>query len=229
MKQPARAPQYQYCILMMSIIVTMSKPLIKAVLFDYGGVIAEEGFRDGLVAMADEQGLDADATLEVAKHAVYDTGFVLGWGTENEFWEYMRKGAGLTGSDPVLTERILEGFVLRPWIIELVRQLRGQGFITAILSDQMHWLDELNERDHFFEYFDHVFNSYHLGKGKRHPGLFVDIGKRLALAPAEILFVDDIENNVRRARAAGWQAIHYVDKARFLQQFDALVYPAKKG
>ena len=201
----------------------MSKQSIKAVLLDYGGGIAEEGFRDGLAAMAREQGLDADAVLNVAKRAVYESGFVLGWGTEGAFWASMHESAGLRGSDPELTKRILEGFVLRPWIIERVRQWRARGYITGILSDQTHWLDQLNERDHFFQYFDHVFNSYHMGKGKRDPSLFHDIAGRLALAPAQILFVDDSRNNVERAQTAGWQTIHYVDQASFLSMIDRLL------
>jgi len=201
----------------------MSSQLIKAVLFDYGGVIAEEGFRNGLLAMAHEQGLDIDTTLNVAKRAVYDSGFVLGWGSASEFWKLMREGSGLKGSDSVLTERILEGFVLRPWIITLIQQLHQQGYIIGILSDQTHWLDWLNKRDHFFDFFDHVFNSYHMGKGKRDPGLFNDIAEQLSLSPAEILFVDDIENNVTRAQAAGWQTIHYVDKASFLVMINRLL------
>jgi len=207
----------------------MSYQMIKIVLFDYGGVIAEEGFRNGLMAMAHEQGLDIDTTLNVAKRAVYDSGFVLGWGTENEFWELMREGCGLKGSDSVLRKRILERFVLRRWIIKLVEQLHQQGYITGILSDQMHWLDWLNERDHFYEFFDHVFNSYTMGKGKRDPSLFNDIADQLALSPAEILFVDDIENNVKRARAAGWKTIHYVDKTSLLLMMDKLLLSGKQG
>jgi len=201
----------------------MSNQLIKAVLFDYGGVIAEEGFRNGLLAMAHEQGLDIDATLNVAKHAVYDSGFVLGWGTDTDFWKLMRQGSDLKGSDSALTAQILEGFVLRPWIIDLVQQLHRQRYITGILSDQTHWLDWLNERDHFYHFFDHVFNSYYMGKGKRDPGLFIDIAEKLALSPTEILLVDDIENNVTRAQAAGWKAIHYVDKASFLLTIEKLL------
>ena len=206
----------------------MPKQLIKAVLFDYGGVIAEEGFRNGLLALAREQGLDTDTTLNVAKRAVYDSGFVLGQGKASDFWQSMRTGSGLRGSDTVLTQRILEGFVLRGWLIQLVRQLHQQGYITGILSDQMHWLDWLNARDHFYQYFDHVFNSYYMGKGKRDPDLFSDISERLALSPAEILFIDDIENNVIRAQAAGWQSIHYVDKATLLEKLHGLL-PAVKG
>jgi putative hydrolase of the HAD superfamily len=193
----------------------MSNQSIKAVLLDYGGVIAEEGFRNELVVMAREQGLDTDTMLGVARREVYESGFVLGWGTEETFWASMREGTGLRGSDAELTKRVLDAFVLRPWIIKRVRHWRGQGYVTAILSDQMHWLDWLDERDHFFQYFDHVFNSYHLGKGKRDPTLFHDIAARLALAPDQILFVDDLKSNVERAQAAGWQAIHYTDRNSF--------------
>ena len=201
---------------------------IKAVLLDYGGVIADEGFQDGLLAMAREQGLDAGALLNVARNAVYDSGFVLGQGTENEFWKCMREEAGLKGTDTELTQRILAGFVLRPWMIECVQQLNVQGVITGILSDQTHWLDWLDKRDHFFDFFDHVFNSYHMGKGKRDPGLFHEITRQLALSPNEILFVDDMKGNVTRAQAAGWKTIHYVDKASFLELFEKLAVSASQ-
>lgn len=196
-------------------VVAMSNQPIKAVLLDYGGVIAEEGFRGELVAMAREQGLEPKAVLEVARYAVYDSGFVLGSGTEEAFWASMREGSGLRGSDAEMTARVLDAFILRPWLIELVRQWGNQGCITGILSDQTHWLDWLNERDQFFDAFDHVFNSYHMGKGKRDPTLFDDIAGQLALPPAGILFVDDLRSNVERAQAAGWQAVQYVDKASF--------------
>ncbi len=201
----------------------MSNQLIKAVLFDYGGVIADEGFQNGLRAMSREQGLDVDTMMNVARSAVYDSGFILGWGTEDKFWNWMREGSGLQGSDAELTKRILEGFILRDWMIECVQQLNAHGYQTGILSDQSYWLDWLNERDQFFEYFDHVFNSYHMGKGKRDPSLFHDLSEQLALSPNEILLVDDIKNNVERAQTAGWQAIHYVDKEGFLEKIDNIL------
>jgi putative hydrolase of the HAD superfamily len=194
---------------------SMSKQSIKAVLLDYGGVIAEEGFRNELAAMAREQGLDPRAVVGVARRVVYESGFVLGWGSEATFWAAMREDSGLQGSDAALTQRVLDAFVLRPWIIQYVRHWRAQGMITGILSDQMNWLDWLDERDHFFHEFDHVFNSYHIGKGKRDPTLFFDITDQLALPPDTILFVDDLVSNVERAQAAGWHAIHYVDRNSF--------------
>ena len=201
----------------------MTKLSISAVLLDYGGVIAEEGFRNELVAMAREQGLDAHMILQVAKRVVYESGFVLGWGTEAAFWATMRKDSGLSGVDAELTRRVLDAFVLRLWMIERVRQWRAQGYLTGILSDQMHWLDLLDERDHLFHHFDHVFNSYYLGKGKRDPTLFHDIAERLALAPDRILFVDDLQSNVERARDAGWKTIQYMDRASFEEAIELLL------
>jgi len=196
----------------------MINSTIKAILFDFGGVLAEEGFRNGLLALAREQGLDEIAMPGIAMHTVYDSGFVLGHGTAADFWAMMRTRTGLVGEDMVLTRRILDGFVVRPWMIELVHGLRARGFITGILSDQTHWLDELDETYHFYSTFDHVFNSYYMGKGKQDPGLFDDIANRLRLAPEAILFIDDDAGNVMRAQAAGWQVIKYTNREDFMAE-----------
>lgn len=190
---------------------------IKAVLFDFGGVLAEEGFRDGLVALATEQGLDVQHIVGQGMQAVYDSGFVLGKGSVAGFWALLRERTGLLGEDDVLSERILDGFVLRPWMIERVRQLRESGYVTGILSDQTHWLDDLDARDPFKQVFDRIYNSYYLGKGKRDSSLFTDVLADLDLPAAAVLFIDDDAGNVARARAMGLQAIQYIDR----QGFDA--------
>ena len=198
------------------------KSKISAVLFDYGGVLAEEGFRNGLIALAKEQNLNTQEMPKEGMKAVYDSGFVLGRGTEADFWKLMRERTGLVGDDAVLTERILSGFVIRPWMIELVEQCQKQGYVTGILSDQTYWLDELNERDLFYHAFNHVFNSYTLGKGKQDPSLFNDVATELDLSLSEILFIDDNAGNVNRARSVGMQALQYVDKENFIQELKQL-------
>ena len=200
----------------------MMQVSIKAVLFDFGGVLAEEGFYNGLISLAREQGLDMATMPQVAMQAVYDSGFVLGHGSATDFWALMRERFGLRGEDEMLSQRILEGFIPRDWMLKLVKQLRARGLITCILSDQTHWLDELDAQYHFKVLFDYVFNSFYLGKGKRDPSLFDDIAMQLKLPPATLLFIDDNTENVARAHAAGWQAIHYLDSTSFkaeLQQY----------
>ncbi len=203
----------------------MKRSGIKAILFDFGGVIAEEGFRNGLAALAEEQGLDSRRMPEEGMRAVYDSGFVRGQGTAADFWALLRERTGLVGKDDDLSARILQGFVIRPWMLELVRQLRQRGYITGILSDQTHWLDTLAERYRFSEFFHYIYNSYHLGKGKRDPSLFTDVAADLGLPAGAILFVDDDAGNVKRARDAGLQAIQFTGRESFIQALDELLKP----
>jgi putative hydrolase of the HAD superfamily len=188
---------------------------VGAALFDFGGVVAEEGFRNGLIALAREQGLDAAEMPRQGADAVYDSGFVVGQGSAADFWALLRQRTGLQGEDTELTRRILDGFVVRPWMIEHVRRLGRRGIVTGILSDQTHWLDELDRRDHFFGEFRRVYNSFHLGKGKRDASLFSDVAEDLRLAASAVLFIDDDAGNVRRARDAGFRTIHYTDRQSF--------------
>jgi hypothetical protein len=63
---------------------------VRAVLFDFGGVLADEGFRKGLHAIADDQDLDADEVTALGMDCVYESGSVLGKGTAADFWTLMR-------------------------------------------------------------------------------------------------------------------------------------------
>lgn len=155
--------------------------------------------------------------------AVYDTGFVLGRGAAADFWALLRERTGLDGEDADLTQRILAGFVVRPWMIRLVRDLRDRGYVTGVLSDQTNWLDELNQQTEFYSAFDHIYNSYYLGKGKQDPSIFEDIANDLRLSPNTILFVDDHKGNIDRARAGGWLALQFIDKKNFLAELEKLL------
>ncbi|MBM3303121.1 MAG: hypothetical protein FJY85_24645, partial [Deltaproteobacteria bacterium] len=63
---------------------------IKAVLVDYGGVLAEEGFREGLKAIARANGLPEESFFDSATQAVYDSGYVTGHAAESAYWSLLR-------------------------------------------------------------------------------------------------------------------------------------------
>lgn len=201
----------------------MQPPPVVAILFDFGGVLADEGFRNGLVALASEQELDVDNMPEQGMRAVYDSGFVVGRGTAGDFWALLGNRTGLRGEEKELTQRILDGFVVRPWMMDLNSELKIRGYVTGILSDQTHWLDILDEQYHFYKAFDHIFNSYYLGKGKQDPTLFADVATILRLSPAEILFIDDDAGNVARAQASGYQGLQYKNRKQFLVDLEKVL------
>ncbi len=199
------------------------KHKIKAVLIDFGGVLAEEGFREGLMAIGREAGLAPEAFFELAAAAVYQSGYAIGQTDENAYWNLIRERAGVKGSDQDLRSEILDRFTLRPWMLEIVKGLRRKAYRVCILSDQTQWLDELDDKHGFFNYFDTVFNSYHMGKGKQDPTLFADVASQLGLAGSEILFVDDNQGNIERAAANGWNTILFRDRESFVEELKRFV------
>jgi len=194
------------------------KNSIRAILFDYGGVLAEEGFREGLKEIARWYGLDPESVHQLAGDVVYESGYVLGQGDEPAFWELMRRRSGLPSYESRFTDEILRRFVLRPTMLAAVRSLNRRGYRTAILSDQTDWLERLDVRDRFFEEFDRVFNSYRLGKGKRDPSIFDDTLRELNLVPAQALFIDDNAGHVARAAGRGLHTILFHDQQQALAE-----------
>ncbi len=195
-------------------------PSVKVILFDFGGVLAEEGFREGLMAIARSNGLSPQVFFEMATAAVYESGYVVGTADEHSYWDLLRQRSGIGQSDADLRKEILERFILRPWMLEIVSGLRQSGYFVGILSDQTQWLDELDDRDHFFAEFNVVFNSYHLGRGKKDPQVFDEVAERLGVLPSEILFIDDNEGHIERAKSRGLRTILFRDKDSFLREME---------
>ncbi len=191
---------------------------VNAVLFDYGGVVAEEGFVEGLAAIARKNGIDSDTFIDTAFDLVHATGYLTGNAPEAVFWRVMREETGVPGTDDELAREILSRFVLRPRVLQLADELRSMGLIVGILSDQTNWLDRLNERDNFFRHFDRVFNSYHMGLSKRGYAVFDEAARRLDIPKESICFIDDNEGNCVRAREKGLKVIHYSNGKDMLRE-----------
>jgi putative hydrolase of the HAD superfamily len=191
---------------------------ITAVLFDFGGVIAEEGFFEGLLAIGRQNGFDPKAFFTVVESLIYETGYLIGTAGEAEFWNAVRSRTGITGDDQSLREEILQRFVIRPDMLSAADLLRARGMSVAMLSDQTNWLDEINGRTLLFRHFDRVFNSYHLHKSKRDASVFADVCLALSAFPDKTLFIDDNINHIMRASYQGLKTIHYVTKDDFNRQ-----------
>ena len=197
------------------------KKIIRLVLFDFGGVIAEEGFYRGILAIAEDSGLQPDTFFRIAEDLIHRTGYVTGRSTEAAYWAAVREKTGIIRTDTYLREQILSRFVVRPVMLSLADRLRASGRNVSILSDQTDWLDEIERRTPFFSHFDRVFNSYHLRKSKRDEGIFTEVCSCLGVRPAEALFIDDNADNIARAAGRGLRTIHFTDAPQFMRTLAA--------
>ncbi len=173
------------------------------VLFDYGGVLADEGFVAGLGDIARRHEIDEKEFFDAAERIIYECGFVTGGCDETIYWQRMRQETGINGSDKALTAAIINRFQLRPAMIAMVDELRDNGRQPVILSDQTDWLDRLETRDRFLHHFHRVFNSYHTGISKRDPECFSRALAGLGITAGQALFIDDNPGHCQRAKKLG--------------------------
>jgi len=194
---------------------------ISVVMLDFGGVYAEEGFREGLKAIAAKCGLDPEGFFETVRDLVYSCGYTTGRIDEAGFWDLVRSETPVTMDDAELREEILSRFRVRPEMTGFVESARSRGFVTAMLTDQTNWVEELEAEEPFFHLFDHVFNSYRIHLSKRSTGVFPFVCSKMGVAPGEVLFVDDSAGHIERAGKMGLVTILYRDFDTFREEAEA--------
>lgn len=103
-----------------------------------------------------------------------------------------------------------------PGVQRLILDIRAAGVTTGVLSNtnHAHWVrltpPSLGGTDEFpaAGLVDHPHASHVLGLLKPHEAIYREFGRRVGYAgrEPEILFFDDLEENVAAARALGWQS-----------------------
>ncbi len=112
-------------------------------------------------------------------------------------------------------------------ILPIVRKLAKLNFPRGILSNTnpAHWEYIEHAFPRIWEFFDdHKLASFEVKTIKPFPEIY-EIAYRDALRTVpdlqkdEVLFIDDLEANVKAAQDYGFQTIHYVDFDGFLQEY----------
>jgi|SRR6516165_2848454 len=100
-----------------------------------------------------------------------------------------------------LLQRMFAASVRVPAMYDLIRALRRAGLRTAMLSNS--WGCDEYPRADFPGLFDAVVISGEVGMRKPEEGIFLYAARALGLAPAECVFIDDMEANVAAAAGCG--------------------------
>ncbi len=101
-----------------------------------------------------------------------------------------------------------------PDSVALLRRLHAQGRRLHFLSNMPGPYADHLEREHdFLRCFESGVISARVQQIKPERGIFDTAARIFGAAPAELLFIDDVPDNVHAARAAGWQALQFVDAA----------------
>ena len=110
-----------------------------------------------------------------------------------------------------LLQRMFAASAPVPAMYDLIRALRRAGLRTALLSNSWGALEY--PRADFPELFDAVVISGEVGMRKPEEAIFRHTAQALELAPAECVFIDDMQANVAAAQACGMAGVLHTETA----------------
>ena len=191
--------------------------VIRAVLFDFGGVILsspfdafaryerDAGLPDGLVRRVNSTDPDTNAWARLERSEIGIDDFVVAFEAEAA-----ALGERLDGA------RVLECLAgeLRPAMVEAVRRC-SQHLATALVTNNIvtgapAWSSGGSFAD-LLPLFDLVVESSRVGVRKPEPAFYDLALDGLGVAADEVVFLDDLGINLKPARAMGMHTIKVVD------------------
>jgi len=194
--------------------------MIKAVLFDFGGVLTESG-KSGFIreAIAELYGLDP-AKLNIAhEHAELRRGH----GDADEFFAQLSKKYGKHVTKEMFVEKTSEEYVPSPEVYKLAESLRAHGIRTGILSNIFAMNAEVLRAQGSYEGFDPVILSCEVGYAKPDQEFYDVALEQLGLPASEILFIDDQQKCLGPAKAMGMSVVEAVSPAQIVADVKAII------
>jgi putative hydrolase of the HAD superfamily len=200
--------------------------MIRSVMFDFGGVLTSSPF-EAFARYEQEHGLPA-GILRTINATDPDNNawarFERGELDVDGFADAFEAEASALGHrvDSRAVLALLRG-QLRPEMVEAVRRC-GQRFTTACLTNNFS-ADDLPtppEVQEVYNLFDLVVESKTVGIRKPEPRFYQLACEALGVAPAEVVYLDDLGINLKPARAMGMHTIKVTDPARALSELSTL-------
>lgn len=218
----------------------MTTQNLRAVLFDFGGVVLTspfdafakyekaEGFPDGLIRDINSTNPDDNAWAKFERSDVDADGFVALFEDEAR-----ARGHAVSG------RRVLELISgdVRPEMVEAIRRIKDAGYITACLTNNVKRdpnapaPDEKREAEvaEVMAMFDHVVESSVIGIRKPEPEFYVKALEIAGVSAVEAVFLDDLGINLKPARAMGMATIKVLNADQALQDLEPIVGIGLRG
>lgn len=186
--------------------------MIKAILLDLGGVYFTDGKKIAAKKIAEKFHLDSDRVSEVMTGSS-DIGkkYRRGEITFEEFWEEAKKRLLIDASSEELNRIWFESYEPIVETIEIVGKIKKKGIKLYYLSDSVkERVDFLDEKYKFKENFLGGILSHEVNLTKKDgPRLFRLAVEETRERSEDVVFVDDVRDNVETAIGLGMLGIHF--------------------
>ena len=183
--------------------------MIKAVIFDYGGVMKSS--HPLSMDIATIYNISVEEVEKVKKittpfFSLLQRGLI----NEQEFWQKFSdaiKKPIPQNYKELLREIYEKTLVLFPEMIEFVKKLKDKGIKTAVLSNITKFQAEIIRKNNGYKEFDVLVLSYEEKLEKPELNIYLSVIKKLGVEPEECVFIDDKEKNLVPAKSLGMKTV----------------------
>jgi putative hydrolase of the HAD superfamily len=204
---------------------------IKAIVSDFGGVLTTP-LVESFMAFQDQTGITTETLGKAMQAATEANG-------ENPLFEMERGEISEDAFLVLLTEHLepllghhpemhrfreiyFEALQPNPQMIELMRELKGEGYRMAMLTNNVReWEPLWRSMLPVDEIFETVVDSGFVGCRKPESKIYGLTLERLGEPAEACLFVDDVLINCEGARKAGLHAVHFQDNTQAIPEIRA--------
>jgi epoxide hydrolase-like predicted phosphatase len=173
--------------------------MIKAIIFDFAGVISNEAYWDWLSENfeidQEKKAHFSEISRKVDKAEI----------SEAEFVNILSEDSGKKPED--VRNEILSIIKIRPEVITMVSKAKGKYKVGMLTNYCKEWMDYLRKKHSLDAMFDAVVVSSELKIIKPEKGIYLEISKRLGVPTNECIFIDDRKPNIDGAKACGMKGI----------------------
>ncbi len=192
---------------------------VRMVCFDWGGVILRHcrSWEEGCAAAGLDLRIDARCEQGIARRRELTRLHQVGKFEHSQYLQALRDAVGGVYAVEELA-KLHDAWLLDEYegVHEVIASLASTPWLeTGLLSNtnHAHWVTHLPSDDAPARYptaglLKHRHASHLMGLMKPGQEIYREFERLTSCASHEILFFDDLEENVRTARALGWHAVH---------------------
>ena len=187
--------------------------MLKAIIFDVGGVLIRTQSRAGRIKWATRLGIDDWDFENFIFGSESGRQVQLGQKTFDEHWRSIGDEFNLSHAEVAeMRTDFFAGDAMNESLVLYVQRLREAKYKTGILSN---FADDARyvwrEVYPFIQYFDGIVISSEVGLMKPDPQIYHLAVESVGVRLEEALFIDDFSENIQGAKKVGMQTLHFTD------------------
>jgi len=196
---------------------------IRAVFFDFGGVIMRTEYQAPRQKLAERFNMDYDELDRAVFGSDSARRASVGEITEEAHWASVLKRFKQPASEmQAFRDHFFGGDVVDRKLVEYIRSLRGE-FHTGLISNAWSGLREFITKEKLIDLFDTVIISAEIGVTKPSARIYEVALDQAKVGAGDAVFVDDMPINIEACEKVGMKGILFNDPEKSLSRLDQLL------